>query len=155
MVIWWIDEFSVLRSDLWVFEDKEDVLCPVTTLFPFWLLPFLLIWSSTRRGSNLLRVWIMLAAIVFCLCFAFVLFRCGFSMDQQSLDCGWLFSTSLFSRVMIVNAYFEQSFPGSNDRTRLPRDKHFSSKSFIALSFLDIVDNFFSQFFLLVEELDT
>ena len=48
---------------------------------------------------------------------------------------------------MIVNAYFEQSFSGSFDRTRLPRDKHFSSKSFIALSFLDIVDNFFHTSF--------
>ena len=123
----WFDELIKSVFRVLISEDDEDVLCPVTTLFPFWLLPFLLIWSSTRRGSNLLRVWIILAGIVFWLCFAFELLGCGFLTDQRSLDCGWLFSTSLFSRVMIVNANFKESFSCSNDRTRLSRNKHFSS----------------------------
>jgi len=46
---------------------------------------------------------------------------------------------------MIVSANFKESFSCSNDRTRLSRNKHFSSNSFIALSFLDIVDNNFSH----------
>ena len=81
----WFDELikSVFRV---LTEDDEDVLCPMTTLFPFWFLPFLSIWSSTRRGSNLLQVWIMLAGIVFWLCFAFEFLWWGFSTDQRSLS---------------------------------------------------------------------
>ena len=75
----------------------------------------------------------MLAGVVFWLCFAFVLLGRGFSTDQRSLDYGSLYSTSLFSRVMIDNANFKESFSCSNDRTRLSRNKDFPSKSLIVL----------------------
>ena len=144
------DELIKLVFRVLISEDDGDVLCPATALFPFWLLTFLSVWSSiwTWRGSNPLRVWIILAGMDFWLCFAFALLGCGFATDQRSLDCSWLFSTSLFSRVMMVSANFRESFSCSNDRTRLSRNKHFSSNSLIALSFLDMVDNSFSHFFL-------
>ena len=117
----WFDELIKSVFRVLISEDDGDVLCPVTALFPFWLLTFLSIWSSTWRGSNPLLVWIILAGIVFWLCFAFVLLGCGFATDQRSFDCSWLFSTSLYYSIALFlsgskmncelnNAYF---FPGS------------------------------------------
>ena len=102
-----------------------------------------------RRGSKLFRVWMILERTAFWLRFAFpFLLRVSSTWAQHSLDFDWLFSTSLLSCIMMVNASLREPFSCSNDKTRLSKVKHFSSKSLIALPFLETEDSNVSHLFL-------
>ena len=102
-----------------------------------------------RRGSKLFRVSVISGRTAFWLRSRFPFFpRFSSIWTQQSLDFGSLFSASLFSCIMMVNASIRDSFPCSNDKTWLSKVKHSSSKSLIALSFLETEDNNVSHLFL-------
>ena len=130
----------------------EGLLNLLLSLFAVGLSSFLTSTCASlirRRGSKLFRVSVILERTDFWQRSAFPFSpRVSSTWTQHSLDFGCLLSTSLFSCIMMVDASLRESFSCSNDKTRLSKVKHFSSKSLIALSFLETEDNNVSHLFL-------
>ena len=117
----------------------EGLLKLLSSLFAVRLSSFLTSTCTSlirRRGSKLFRVSVILGRTDLWLRSRFpFLPRFSSTWAQHSLDFGSLFSTSLFSCVMMVNASLRESFSCSNDKAWLSKVKHFASNSLIALSF--------------------